>query len=108
MSTAIVWFRRDLRLTDHPALHRALEDHDRVVPVFVLDDRLLAGRFASDLRTSFMLGCLRELDAGLRERGSRLVVRHGRPEDELPALAAAAGASAVHWTSDVSPFSAPR
>jgi deoxyribodipyrimidine photo-lyase len=107
-STAIVWYRRDLRLHDHPALRAALDAYDRVVPAFVLDDALLHGRYASGSRTAFMLGCLRELDAALRERGSALVVRHGRPEDELASLAADAGADAVLWTSDVSPYARAR
>jgi len=106
--TALVWFRRDLRLHDHPALFEALAEHDRVIPVFCLDDRLLQGRFASGPRTAFMLGCVRALDAGLRERGSALVIRHGRPEVELPALARQAGADAVYWSSDVSPFARAR
>jgi deoxyribodipyrimidine photo-lyase len=107
-TTALLWFRRDLRLADHPALTRALAEFHRVVPVFVLDDALLRGRFASGPRTAFMLGCLLELDAGLRERGSGLVVRHGRPEEELVALAAEARASAVLWTSDVAPYARAR
>jgi deoxyribodipyrimidine photo-lyase len=49
--TAIVWFRRDLRVHDHPALSAAHGEADRVVPVFVLDARLLdAGRFPSPNR----------------------------------------------------------
>jgi deoxyribodipyrimidine photo-lyase len=108
MSTALLWFRRDLRLTDHPALTRALHEFDRVVPVFVLDDALRDGRFASAPREAFMLGCLRALDAGLRERGSGLVIRHGRPEREVVALAEEAGAEAVLWTSDVSPYARAR
>ena len=39
-ATAIAWFRRDLRLHDHPALVAALASADAVIPVFVLDDRL--------------------------------------------------------------------
>ncbi|HEU4975598.1 MAG TPA: deoxyribodipyrimidine photo-lyase [Baekduia sp.] len=107
-STAIVWFRRDLRLHDHPALHAALHEHDDVVPAFVLDDGLLRGRYASAPRAHFMLGCLRVLDEELAARGSRLVVRHGDPERELPALARAVGADAVAWTSDVSPYARRR
>src|SRR3954454_3501646 len=104
MTTALLWFRRDLRLADHPALIRATREFDRVVPVFVLDDALRRGRFASAPREAFMLGCLRALDAALRERGSGLVVRDGRPERVLTDLAAEVGASAVLWTSDVSPY----
>ncbi len=104
----IVWLRRDLRLHDHPALCAALAAHDRVVPVFVLDDRLLGGRFASRARVDFMLGCLAALNRDLGTRGSRLVVRRGPPEAVLPVLAGEARASAVHWTSDVGPFARAR
>jgi deoxyribodipyrimidine photo-lyase len=107
-STAIVWFRRDLRLHDHPALRAALDGGGPVVPAFVLDDALLHGRYASGPRTAFMLGCLRALDAELRERGSALVVRHGRPEVEIAALARETGGAAVHWTSDVAPYARAR
>ena len=106
--TALLWYRRDLRVHDHPALARALAEFERVVAVFVLDDALLHGRFASGSRTRFMLGCLRALDDALRERGSALVLRHGTPERELPALAQHVGAGAVFWTSDVTPFARAR
>ena len=55
MKTALLWFRRDLRVHDHPALHAAATEFERVVPVFVLDDALLHGRFASASRTKFLL-----------------------------------------------------
>src|SRR4051812_46009959 len=93
--TALVWFRRDLRLHDHPALQAAVAEYDRVVPVFVLDDALLRGRYRSDARGRWMLACLAQLDEALRERGSGLTVLHGPPERELPRL----GADAVFWTS---------
>ena len=102
--TAIVWFRRDLRVHDHPALRAALAAHDEVVTVFCLDDRLLHGRHASGSRTQFMLECLADLDSSLRERGGGLVVRHGPPERELAALAREIDASELHFTADVSPF----
>jgi deoxyribodipyrimidine photo-lyase len=105
--TALLWYRRDLRVADHPALHAALED-DRVVPVFCVDDRLLRGRHASGPRTQFLLECLRDLDRSLRERGSGLVVRHGPPERELSRLAREVGAEAIHATADGGPFAARR
>jgi deoxyribodipyrimidine photo-lyase len=107
-TTAILWYRRDLRVHDHPALLRATHEFERIVPVFVFDDALLAGRYRSAPRTAFMLGCLRDLDASLRERGSGLVVRHGRPADELVALAGEVHAQAVLWTSDISPYARAR
>ncbi len=106
--TAIVWLRRDLRTHDHPALSAAAESCQRVVPLFVLDQRLLDGRFASGPRTAFMLGCLRELDGQLEAIGGALCVRAGSPEEVLPQLAEQLGASEVYWTSDVSPFALER
>ena len=109
MRTAIVWFRRDLRVHDHPALTAAHRDAERIVPVFVLDPRLLdAGRFPSANRAWFLLSSLRELRGSLRERGGELYVREGRPEHELPALARETGAEAVYFASDVSPFAMAR
>ena len=105
--TSILWLRRDLRLHDHPALEAARAE-DRMIPVFCFDDGLLRGRHRSGPRTQFMLECLAELDAGLRARGSRLFVRHGRPERELVELARATGAETVHLSADVSPFARRR
>ena len=106
--TALVWFRRDLRVHDHPALRAALAEHDRVVPVFCLDDRLLHGRHASGPRTQFMLEALADLDRSLRERGGALAVRRGAPEDELVRLADETGAESVFFAHDVSPFARTR
>ena len=106
--TGLVWFRRDLRLRDHPALRAALDRHEDVLPVFCFDDRLLHGRHASGPRTLFMLESLADLDRGLRRLGSGLIVRRGPPEHELSALAREVGATAIHFTADVSPFARRR
>jgi deoxyribodipyrimidine photo-lyase len=108
MSTALLWFRRDLRLHDHPALHAARNGAERLVCVFCFDDALLEGRHASGPRTQFMLECLQELDEGLRARGSRLFVRHGNPADELATLAGEVHASSLHFSADVGPFARRR
>ena len=75
--TAVVWFRRDLRVRDLPALAHACREHERVVPLFVFDPALLGGRFRSHARTAWMLGCLEALDGELRARGGRLVSATG-------------------------------
>ncbi len=106
-SAEIVWFRRDLRVHDHPALHAAAERGD-VVPVFVVDPAVADGPAASGPRAHFLAGCLEALDAALRERGGRLVVRHGDPAAALVALAAKTGARVVRWTADASPFGVRR
>lgn len=106
--TAILWLRRDLRLHDHPALQAARSDADHLVAVFCFDHRLLGGRHRSGPRTQFMLECLADLDGSLRRVGSRLVVRHGPPEREIPALARETNANAVHFSADVGPFARAR
>ncbi|MBN1530346.1 MAG: deoxyribodipyrimidine photo-lyase [Thermoleophilaceae bacterium] len=106
--TALVWFTRDLRVHDHPALRAALDRHRRVVPVFCFEDRLLGGRHASGPRTQFLLECLGELSSALADRGGGLVIRRGRAEEALPELAAEVGAEEVHLTADVGPFARRR
>lgn len=107
MSTTLLWLRRDLRVHDHPALEAA-RAADRMIPVFCFDDALLRGRHASGPRTQFLIECLHELDAALRDRGSRLFVRRGSPSEELVRLAQEVGAHAVHVSADVSPFARRR
>ena len=106
--TALVWLTRDLRMHDHPALTAALEAHERVIPVFCLDDRLFHGRHASGPRTQFMLECLHQLGDALRERGGGLVIRRAPPERALPALALETGAREVYCTADAGPFARGR
>jgi deoxyribodipyrimidine photo-lyase len=107
-SVALLWLRRDLRITDHPALAAALESANSLVPVFCLDPGLLQGRHRSGSRTQFLLECLRDVDGSLRELGSRLTIRHGPPRRELPALARELGARQVHVTADVGPYARHR
>ena len=80
----IVWFRRDLRLADNPALRAAIDEArgEPVVPLFVLDDALW--RPAGDNRRTFLVGCLRALDEQL---DGHLVVLHGDPVDVVPRVA---------------------
>ncbi len=103
MTTAVLWLRRDLRLCDHPAL-AAAADAQRLICVFCFDDALLAGRHRSGPRTQFMLECLAALDDGLRELGSRLVIRRGDPATELRRLTADADAHQLHFSADAGPF----
>ena len=106
--TAVVWFRRDLRVRDLPALAHACREHERVVPLFVLHPALLGGRFRSHARTAWMLGCLEALDGELRARGGRLVLRRGRPQSEVRRVAAEVGARSVHVSDDVTGFARAR
>lgn len=107
-STAIVWLRRDLRLHDHPALTAAVARHDRVVPLFVLDPRLLHGRFASPARTWFLLESVRAMAADLARLGAPLVVRTGDPGEVVAAVCAEAGAGDVYVSRDHAPYGRAR
>ena len=104
----IVWFRRDLRVHDHPALHDALRDGAPVVPLFVLDPTILDGRFASPNRAWWLRGSLEALDGELRARGASLLVRQGRPADVVPAVARETGATRVVASRDYTPFGRAR
>jgi deoxyribodipyrimidine photo-lyase len=105
----IHWFRRDLRLRDNTALQAAVrESGGAVIPVFILDERLLHGRWSGAARLHFLLQSLQALDAALRERGSRLVLRRGTPHAVLLELLHESGATAVYWNHDYSPYAQRR
>lgn len=98
---SIMWFRRDLRIADNPALLAAGADGREVVPVFVVDPAF-AGAGAA--RLAFLHDCLSALDTSIRERsGAGLVIRHGRPAEVLSRLAADLDASTVFVARDFGP-----
>jgi deoxyribodipyrimidine photo-lyase len=97
MSTAIVWFRRDLRLSDNPALHAAVASCDRVVALYAHapDEE---GEWAPGAASRWWLHhSLEALDASLRERGGRLHVVQGGSLACLRSAVAAAGADSVYF-----------
>jgi deoxyribodipyrimidine photo-lyase len=102
---SIWWIRRDIRLSDNPALHEALK-HGPVIPVFILDPHLLQRTPAR--RQAFLFGGLRELDAELQKRGSALTIRHGQPERELLNLIIETGAQAIYAEQDYTPYALAR
>jgi deoxyribodipyrimidine photo-lyase len=103
----ILWFRRDLRLADNPALQAALKLEAPIIPLFVLEEsaevRPLGGASLWWLDKS-----LAALEAQLGARGSRLTLRRGDAARILPALAAELGASSVLWNGLFDPGLAER
>ena len=73
----LVWFRRDLRLDDNPAVRVAADGGGRVACCFVLDPRLYEGPEDAAARVRFLLEGLQDLDARLQERGGGLLSGHG-------------------------------
>ena len=108
MNTALVLFTRDLRVHDQAALAAAAREAEHVVPLFVFDERLLAGRCAAPNRLAFLLDSLADLDRSLRERGGRLLVRRGDVVRETLRLARASGAEAIFLSEDVSAYARAR
>lgn len=107
MARSLVWLRRDLRLTDHPALDAAAAaGTDGVVALVVLDDTLLGP--AAGARAAFYLRSVRALDEQLQALGTRLLVRHGRPEQVVPAVVAETGSASVHISGDFAPYGMAR
>jgi deoxyribodipyrimidine photo-lyase len=97
-----MWFRRDLRLGDLPALLAAGVDGNEVVPVFVVDPTFAA---SGALRLAYLHDVLTALDSSIRERsGAPLLIVHGDPITVIPALAARLHAGSVFVSRDYSPY----
>ena len=103
-----MWFRRDLRLLDNPALLASIEaaraDGDgRVVPLFVLDPVLWEA--AGPVRQAYLVASLASLNDSL---GGRLLVRHGDPVAVVAEVASASGSTSAHIASDFGPHGRAR
>ncbi len=97
MPSSIVWFRNDLRLADNPALIAARGAGRPVVPVYVLDEETDGIRRPGAASRWWLHHSLQSLDAALHTLGSRLILRRGRAEQAIVALAAECDAGAVYW-----------
>ncbi len=100
--TSIMWFRRDLRLRDHPAL-RAAAQNGSVLGLFVLDSALWEN--AGPARRAWLAANLRSLDESI---DGRLCLRLGSPSEVVPRVAREVVADQVHVTNDFSPYGRPR
>ena len=106
----VLWFRRDLRLHDNPALLAAVEaareegtGDPTVVPLFVVDPQLWEP--AGPIRQRYLVDSLDALGASL---GRNLFIRHGDPLDVVPEVVRASGASSVHIAADYGPYGSQR
>lgn len=101
---SIWWIRRDLRLTDNPALHAALEAGS-VIPLFILDP---AFAHSSPRRKNFLYEGLHALQRDLRSRASYLVIRSGRPLEVLKQLISETSAETIFAEEDFTPYARRR
>ncbi|NWG91295.1 MAG: deoxyribodipyrimidine photo-lyase [Parvularculaceae bacterium] len=100
-TVSLVWFRRDLRLSDNPALAAALRGGDPVIGLYILDDQTL---FApGGAQKWFLHHALNSLAAGLGRTGVPLLLRRGREAACLIATVREIGAARVYWNRRYAP-----
>ncbi|MFY0672199.1 MAG: DASH family cryptochrome [Bacteroidia bacterium] len=91
MSTALVWFRNDLRIRDNAVLAKAVENHEFVIPIYIFDDNYFgktAFGFAKtgSFRAQYLLESIDDLQGSLLELGGDLAIRKGNTAEELAKL----------------------
>ncbi|MUP46770.1 DASH family cryptochrome [Gramella sp. BOM4] len=109
MSTALVWFRNDLRIYDHEALASACKKNKRVLAAYFFDPRHFemseygfpkTGKF----RAKFLIESLRELRGNLDKLNINLMVHNSKPEDRIPELVSKYDITDIYfqkeWTSE--------
>ncbi len=104
----IVWFRRDLRLHDQPALTAACAECDEIIPLFVFDEPLLQSQEFGAACVNFMLGCLQELGSSLADRGIALQWRRGDQVEQVVQTAREWKTDVVYWNRDYDPAAIKR
>ncbi|VVD88443.1 deoxyribodipyrimidine photolyase [Pandoraea nosoerga] len=104
----LVWLRRDLRCTDNATLAQALAACAQVYVAFVFDTTILADLPRDDRRVAFIHDSVTELAQALEREGGALMVRHGDPVTEIPALAQSLGVQAVFAGRDYEPAALAR
>ncbi|MDX9728618.1 MAG: deoxyribodipyrimidine photo-lyase [Bacteroidales bacterium] len=106
---AVFWFRRDLRLKDNRGLFHALRSGYPVLPVFIFDTDIL-GRLEekADIRVSFIIAALEELNKQLIASGSSLKICHGTPSEEFRKITEEYEIKAVFTNTDYEPYATQR
>ncbi|WPB57523.1 deoxyribodipyrimidine photo-lyase [Xylophilus sp. GOD-11R] len=111
-SAGLVWFRRDLRIDDHAALHHALRQCAKVYCAFVFDTAILESLPRADRRVEFIHDSVVELDRALRQlaghEAAGLITVHGKAQTVLPHIARDLGVQAVFASHDDEPYAIER
>jgi deoxyribodipyrimidine photo-lyase len=107
-SPAIVWFRKDLRLSDNPALHRAAASGAPVILVFILEDGSDTIRAPGGAGRWWLHHSLERLGEDLARAGAPLVLRRGDAAEALAALIDETGAGSVYWSDSFDPATKAR
>lgn len=106
---SVIWFRRDLRLSDNAALYHALRSGFPVVPVFIFDQNILDNlEDRADRRVEFIHSALASIQVDLKEMGSTLDVRYGFPEEIWNSILTDYEVAAVYTNHDYEPYALER
>jgi deoxyribodipyrimidine photo-lyase len=106
MQKVLVWYRNDLRLHDHAALHQATQKASEVYAMYCIDERWFAKTFlgiprTDSFRAKFLLESLCDLRLALRKIGGDLIVRLGKPEEQVALIAEQLQVDAVFASQEV-------
>jgi len=108
MIRSLFWFRRDLRLNDNPGLSLALKESDEVLPLFIFDREILKSPDIGAPRVAFLLTSLESLGKNLTHLGSYLLIRQGKPIEQLAAILQETKATKIYWNTDLEPYALKR
>lgn len=108
-TTNIVWFRRDLRLYDHTALHYAMQQQESILPVFIFDTEILEDlKNKNDARVQFLHNQCVKINETLRQSGGSFHVFHGKPKSIFEKLVNQYNIKAVFTNRDYEPYAIKR
>jgi deoxyribodipyrimidine photo-lyase len=105
MKKALVWFRRDLRLHDHAALHQALLECDEIHLVFIFDQNILDKLPGDDRRVTFLHESLVDMNEACQ---GKLIVKQGNPLEIIPSLVTELGITDLYINRDYEPYAKKR
>lgn len=108
-TVSVMWFRRDLRLSDNAALYHALRSGYPVVPLFIFDRNILDKlEDKSDRRVEFIHSALQTMQVELNTLGTTIDVRYGYPADVWNDLLQDYSIGAVYTNHDYDPYALNR
>lgn len=106
---ALVWFRRDLRLSDNTALNHALAESEKVSCVFIFDENILNSLPADDRRVSFIWESLSDMNDQLIKKKSGVIgLLYGKPDEIIPRTVSSSKIDALYLNHDYEPSSIER
>ena len=106
--TTLLWFRRDLRLADNPALTAAVASGKPVIPVYIYDDAESKEWSTGSASRWWLHNSLSALSSEIEARGNRLILRNGSAESVINELLAETGAKCIYWNRRYEPWAIRR